>query len=237
MVLKKFFIPKKNQGKGFTLIELMIALAISSIVTGAVVTAFISQRTSNVTQTKISIMQQNLRSAANHMSREIRMAAYDIVTDSGGITLATPTNIIFSHETDAAGTLQTFEYRLYDAYEDGDRDIGVAYGAAAITPLAENIEALEFLYFDTDGNQTVNLNDITTVQISILARADTPDENFLNSTSYFPGSCTQDPPPAPMTDACVVGTAWDFDNVADNRNAFDDRFRRRLLVTTVQLRN
>lgn len=223
---------------GFTLVELMVALAISGIVLSAVVTAFVAQKTSHVTQEKVTIMQQNIRAAMNEMTREIRMAAYDPVTGIGGITTAAPTNLIFTHEIDSAGTLQTIEYRLYDAYADGDTDIGIARDGAAIVPLAENIEALEFLYLDSNAAQTADLNAITTIQISILARAERPDENFLNTLSYFPVSCPQPPPPAAINDACIIGDPlWDFDGVANNRNAPNDAFRRRLLVTTVQLRN
>lgn len=239
-----------KQNGGFTLVELMIALAVSGIVMSAVITAFISQKTSSTTQTKVAIMQQNLRAAMSNMTREIRMAAYDPVTDNGGISfIAQPPPLsnpppspsvpwlTFTREIDSAGTLQTIDYRLYDAYGDGDNDLGVAYDGN-LTALAENIDALEFVYLDSAGNQTANVNNITTVQISILARADTPDENYFNSTSYFPASCPQPQPPAPTNDACLAGNPnWDFDGIGNNTNAFNDRFRRRLLVTTVQLRN
>ncbi|MFZ0612384.1 MAG: prepilin-type N-terminal cleavage/methylation domain-containing protein [Desulfobacterales bacterium] len=62
---------------GFTLIELMIAMAISGLVLAAVYTAFnFQQQTHTGQQLRIEI-QQNVRAALTLMQRDIRMAGYD----------------------------------------------------------------------------------------------------------------------------------------------------------------
>jgi len=75
---------KTIRGKeaGFTLIELMIVLVISSIVIAAIFATFISQQKSYATQTKVSDMQQNARAALTLMERDLRMAGFG-VGDSG----------------------------------------------------------------------------------------------------------------------------------------------------------
>lgn len=230
------FITRYNDSKGFTLIELMITLLISGIVMIGVFTTFRSQQDTYVIQEDMVVMQQNLRAAMNQMARELRMATYDPITNAGGITSATATLIAFTYETDNIGTLQSIQYDLYDAYLDGDTDIGRQVGASKM-PLAENIDALEFLYLDASGNTTTVLDDITTIKVSILARAAQSENKFLNTHDYFPASCPQPAPPALPDDTCVAGTAWDFDGAVDNSNAFNDNFRRRLLTTTIHLRN
>ena len=239
--------------RGFTLVELMVALAIAGVVMAAVVTTFRIQQASYVVQEEVVVMQQNLRAAMSQMTRELRMAGYDPAhTTDAGISAATANSITFSYladadgvdndndgATDEAGELNTITYSLYVPYVAEGNTV-TAIGRAvngAVMPLAENIQALEFVYLDGEGNTTATLADIATVQISVLARADRPDPKFVNTFNYFPASCPQPAPPAVPDDTCVAGTAWDFDGAVNNRNAFNDNFRRRLLITTIQLRN
>lgn len=234
--------PGDSWQRGFTLVELMIGLVISSIVMIGVINVFRSQQAIYVVGEEIVVMQQNLRAAINQMARELRMATYCPATNSPlcGITTAQAGTITFTNEIDNVGTLQTIQYSLYDAYADGDNDIGRQVDAAVVpTALAENIEAIEFVYLDEDGNvwgPPLALKDIATIQLSVLARADQPDQNFVNTFDYFPASCP--PPLAPaLRDTCVAGMAWDFDGAVDGRNRFNDNLRRRLLTTTINLRN
>ncbi len=228
--------------RGFTLVELMIALAISGVVMAAIVTTFRIQQASYVVQDEVVVMQQNLRAAMSQMTRELRMARYDPSKIAGAeISAAAASSITFSMVANAGG-LTTITYSLYVPYAaEGNTAtaIGRAVNGGAVAPLAENIQALEFRYLDASGNVTTVLADIATIQVSILARADRQDPSFVNTLSYFPASCPQPAPPALPDDSCIVaGSAWDFDGVpGNNSNAFNDNFRRRLLITTIQLRN
>ncbi len=203
-----------NKGqRGFTMVELMITLAIAGVVMIGVMTTFRSQQKSYTTQEEVVVMQQNLRAAINQMSREIRMATYDPVTNAGGITTAQANLLIFSSEIDNAGTLRTIQYDLYDAYGDGDTDIGRAVnGNANKRALAENIDALEFVYVAEDSALPLLPDNVATIVVSALARADRPDTGFVNTLTY----------------TAVSGTVW---------GPFNDNFRRRLLTTTIDLRN
>lgn len=65
--------------KGFTLIELLISMVVGLIVLGALVSTFIIQRRSYDVQEQVTEMLQNARAAMDMMSREIRMAGYQVV--------------------------------------------------------------------------------------------------------------------------------------------------------------
>ena len=78
--------PSKN--KGVTLIELLIALVISSILIVALYRTFIGQQKTYIVQDQVVDMQQNVRVAINKMMREIRMAGFGSVGDvlvGGGV--------------------------------------------------------------------------------------------------------------------------------------------------------
>jgi len=62
--------------KGFTIIELIVAMAISLVVMAAIFGTFTSQQDSYMVQTQLSTTQQNIRSAMFMMTRDIQMAGY-----------------------------------------------------------------------------------------------------------------------------------------------------------------
>jgi prepilin-type N-terminal cleavage/methylation domain-containing protein len=62
--------------KGITLIELLIALVISSILIAGIYRTFIQQQKSYATQEQVADMQQNVRVSINRMMREIRMTGF-----------------------------------------------------------------------------------------------------------------------------------------------------------------
>jgi prepilin-type N-terminal cleavage/methylation domain-containing protein len=65
-----------KKARGITLIELLIALVISSILIAGIYRTFIQQQKSYATQDQVADMQQNVRVAINRMMREIRMAGF-----------------------------------------------------------------------------------------------------------------------------------------------------------------
>lgn len=161
---------KKNFG--FTLIELLVAMAISTIVATGIFTAYKNQQDAQLAQQQIVEMQQNLRAALYIMTREIRMAGYD--PDGGknaeikGIGNGTNGNPLwFTFWDDETGALQTIKYDLYDAYADGDMDIGRKVGSAPRQAIAENISTLQFVYFKANGSVATTTSDVRSIQISI----------------------------------------------------------------------
>lgn len=80
-----------NSNRGFSLVELMIALAVFSIVVAGIVSARLSQQEQHMTQNQAVEMQQTVRAAMYLMAKDIRMTGFDPdPTDSNdaGITVA-----------------------------------------------------------------------------------------------------------------------------------------------------
>ena len=76
-----------RENKGLSLIELLIALVLSGILTAALYRTFINQQKIYTVEEEVVDMQQNMRFAIDRMAREIRMAGY------GGNILAAFGNI------------------------------------------------------------------------------------------------------------------------------------------------
>jgi type IV pilus assembly protein PilW len=246
MNFKKSFFLGNNQG--FTLVELMITLAMSGIIVAAIYSAYIIQQKTYYTQGQVVEMQQNIRAALEMMSSEIRMAGYNPSgnADCAGVALANGSqlqirmdldndkfcnsaneDVLYGIAADADGFVDNI-----DANNDGKVDANVELtrkpplaGAQAI---AEGIQAIEFTYIFSDGStppqpySTDDLAKIQTVQITMLAVANQRDPKYTDTKIYTTSSNInwplQPPPPAVQT-------------------GFNDNFRRRLLTSSVNLRN
>lgn len=212
---------------GFTLVELLMTVAISGFIIAAIYSAYLAQQRSYVAQEQVAQMQQNIRAALDIITREIRMAGFDPTGGAiTGIEAANPGLISFTQDTNSDGDSDDSEenltYSLYVAADGiqklGRRDNNDA--APAFQAVAENFDAIEFNYLDATGAVTAIPDDIRSLQISILARAGREDRDFTNTMTYIPAS----------------GVPWDLNGAAAG-NAPNDNLRRRLLITTIQYRN
>ena len=68
---------------GFTLVELLVAMAVSGIVAAAIFTVFKSQQDSYIVQEDVAAMQQNLRAGMSMLSHDVRMAGHGPISWGG----------------------------------------------------------------------------------------------------------------------------------------------------------
>lgn len=173
--------------KGFTLIEILVALAISSVVMTAIYSSYRNQVSSHTTQQRIVNMQQNIRGGLTIMEREIRMAGYDPTGNAGArITLANRAELRMQMDMDENGvTGGSNEIVRYVLTNDQNMD-GIADGTpchlgrdtgGGRQPAADNIDALNFVYLDASGNVLAtpvsNPDNIRTIQVTMVAREGT----------------------------------------------------------------
>jgi type IV pilus assembly protein PilW len=169
--------------RGFSLIELLVALAIMSIVSGAIYSVFSVSSRSYTTQGVTADVQQSVRAAMEVMLQDIRTAGLD-PTASGnfGIELAEATKLRFTSDSIDAG-LDDFNGELDDTNSErityvlqGTQLNQILYETTASEnsqPLISDMQNLTFTYFDADGNDlgspvpALQLADIRTINISI----------------------------------------------------------------------
>lgn len=158
----------RRNKSGFSLVELLVALAITSIVLTMMYQTYRSQLKSHTTQQELVEMQQNMRGALYLMEREIRMAGY---APEGGlppapITLAETDRMRFSMDLTMDGDTSDIGERITYRRTFGDgnpliRDDENGAGEQNLLEAAD-IEDLEFIYKDEDG-QTISDAQLATV--------------------------------------------------------------------------
>ena len=177
----------KRKNMGFTLIELLVAMAVVSIVMAAVVSAYQLQVRGKNTQDALTDMNQTARSALEIMTYEIRTAGCDPNrTADAGILQAT------SNATQLDLTMDIGDGASFEP--DGDLDDPneqVSYllnggnlcrdTGGGPMPLARNVDALNFVYLDEDGNITGTMADVRAIQVAIVARAGQAAGGFMHS--------------------------------------------------------
>lgn len=177
---------KKAAGqKGFSLIEVMVAMAVAVAVIAVVMAAMVSQQKNHVTQQGLVDMQQGLRAALEVVGSELKMAGYDPEGTTGAaIVLADTADLQFQIDRNGDGDWDAGEaIRLAltnDANRDGIADgtpcdLGRGLDGGALQVLAENIDALNFVYFDSNGNvlatPVADLGAIGSIQVTLVARS------------------------------------------------------------------
>ena len=186
-----------RSNQGFTLVELLVTLVVSGVVLAGICSTFYSQQTAYLNQEQIIAMQQNLRVAIYNMEREIRMAGHDPNGDAGaGIVTANATSIRIAQDLTGNGGTgdpdkdvgdpgENITYSLQDADGDGDMDlVRNDHNSAGIQMIAEDIDALNFVYLKQDGSLATLLADIRSVQITVLAKTGLPSRGYVNKTPY-----------------------------------------------------
>jgi type IV pilus assembly protein PilW len=187
---------KKRKGilkeQGFTIIELLVAMAVSLLALGAIYSTFLNQHKSYLVQEEVAAMQQNIRAAMYHMQREIRMAGCDPTGNANaGIATANADFIRFTEDVwdgsdgsdpdgDAEDPNEDITYNLDDSDGDGVDDELDRNNQT----VAQNIDGLNFVYLDANGSETAVLADIRSVEITIVARTSRALRATKNNNLY-----------------------------------------------------
>jgi len=172
-----------KQKRGFSLIELLVALVIMSVVSLAIYGVFSVSSRSYTTQGVTADVQQSVRSAMEVMLQDIRAAGLD-PTESGnfGIELAEAEKLRFTSDSIDAG-LNDFNGIIDDTSSErityvlqGTQLNQILYettDSENSEPLINDVQNLKFTYFDADGNNLGSpvppsqLADIRTINVSI----------------------------------------------------------------------
>jgi len=164
--------------KGFTIVEVLIAMAIAGIVMGAIYSIFISSNRSYRTQDSVADVQQRVRVGIDFIARDLRMAgldpvgpAADAIDGTGaGVKLAAANKIRFTMDADMDGVIEAANNeRLTYIYNNGtgrlSRILYEGTGSESTQTLIDKVRALTFTYLDGSGSVTATPADVRMVDI------------------------------------------------------------------------
>lgn len=240
-----------RSSSGFSLVELMVALVLTSIVTIVIYRSYAALRVGIDKHEQDCEIHQNLRVGLQRLASELRMAAYDPMggADSGFI-VAMADQVRFTVDYDRDNDLISNDIDL-----DGngtpelwaDEDVTYALvgtnlvrtdhndnlGAGSTQTIIPNVDALHFVYYDGSNppellpkpvTTTFDRDQIRDIDIILVVRATNEDFSYTNNRTYL---STVDEDATAGNDVLL-----DRSLPADN-----DHFRRGRMVARVKARN
>ena len=177
---------------GFSLVELLVAMTIGTVVLGAMYNVFTVQNKTFSIQEQIVEMQQNARAAMDMMSREIRMAGYDPVeinfdsnpsNNFSGVTV-NASQLQIQADLDGNGAIDTSsKENIVYAFNTANKKITRNIGAGAQS-FAENVDSFTFTYLDGSGNVTAASASVRQIRMTIACRTAKPDPAYTANGGY-----------------------------------------------------
>ncbi len=231
---------------GFTLVELLIAMVVALLVSGAVYASYKVQQRTSKAQDQVTRIQQNLRAGMEMMTTDFKhvgfdpylTGVYEIDAGSG------PSRFNFTADNCENGEIpkavgagncatgpysagqpmgpldmaETFSYGLFDSDGDGVDDALMREATVPPVPIAENIERVDFYYIKDNGAATP----------SPVTQAERRCIRSVRVTLI--GRADQPDYSYTNTDTYTLASGDVYDPP-------DDNFRRRSLTRTIELRN
>jgi prepilin-type N-terminal cleavage/methylation domain-containing protein len=204
-----------DNSKGFTLIETLIAMVVSSFILGALLIATMAgQQAASGIEQKVSV-QQDVRAALDLMATEISMASlspgfdHSLIAWRGadcvstgvaanrGIQQATSSNLTVEMDLNGNGTVTDANEIITYSYADNQITRNTCggpqpfIGDTNVQVINDGATPPVFQYFDGNNKATVNIPDIRRITITLVVRSVASDlkgerKTAVYSTSVIP---------------------------------------------------
>lgn len=183
----------RPSSSGFTLVELLIVLAIFGLLMGMIFSSLTEGQNASAIARDESEMNQNLQDVFSLITTEMRYIGFPPASYYDQSYLqspGSPKNLVAHGLVEASSNVLKFQGDI-----NGDKTVDYVHyyvsGSAApyslhrfagsLNPdgslpggaaqkLSEQLESLQFRYFDRSGNETANLPDISTIELRVTMR-------------------------------------------------------------------
>jgi len=172
-----------RNNKGFTVIELLIALFITGIIAAAGFQFYIQMHNSALTQEEISDMQQSSRASLEEISESLRMAGFKVDSAHPAYLINGESLFVFASITQPVDTILYYVESIPDTslvLESSLSDVGlkprrlmVKYNHGTPQVFADNIHSLRF--------RAINP---TTVEVSLVVQPMKADVAWTENEGY-----------------------------------------------------
>ncbi|MBU1184433.1 MAG: prepilin-type N-terminal cleavage/methylation domain-containing protein [Proteobacteria bacterium] len=166
---------------GFSLVELLIAMAVGLVVLGAMYSVFTIQNKTFGNQEVFVEMQQNVRAGMDMMAREIGMAGYNPAgVNFAGVTVIT-SQLQIQADLDGNGAIDsTSQENVIYIFDSTNKQI-TRYIGAGNQAFVENVDSFTFEYLKGDGTAATT-EDVRRIRITITGRTAKPDPDYTDPT-------------------------------------------------------
>ena len=179
-----FINPDKTRQQGFTLVDILVGLAMASIVMAAIISLFTSVGRSYTIQNVAADVQQVTRAGVEHMTQNIRMAGIDRLGTAGAeikefaadkirftldrcdLTVGGPEGC-GSPDGDTDDKFENVTYQWDPTERKLKQTLYAGTGSVYTETLVENVSNLNFTYLDKDDGAPSSAADIRTVIITM----------------------------------------------------------------------
>jgi len=202
--MNNLMVPGKNHNcsTGFSLVELLVVLAVFTFIVGGLFTVLNKGQIRYAFEQDVTEAQQSARNAIDMMGREIRLAGFPKTsyydgalgyntnsnTIAKGFTTSNATDVVFEGDINEDGIVEVVEYNLSGSTLQRST-VAKPGGGVAATPsfktLAENVRSLSFTYYDAAGSTTTVPANVRRVQVNLnlsTSRVD-PETRRLRTVS------------------------------------------------------
>jgi type IV pilus assembly protein PilW len=228
------------------MVELLVAMAITAVVMGAVYSLYKTQQESYIAQDQVVEMQQNVRASLYQMARDMRMAGFNpqrapnlggfvtqLPDDGGGTTTTNETNIAFTIDQNQNGVIdvdandEQIAYRLDNATGALQK---FRVSDDTWQTVADNISAVDFVYLDLNGTDITP--QVIATPTTLYATTNLPYIDSIGSVELSIVARTG------RIDTSFPGTPAYFNQQGTEiLAAQSDNYRKRLITTTIFCRN
>ena len=163
---------------GFTLIEMLLAMAVGSIVAAAIFGVYIALNSSYTIQNAAADVQQDLRAGMDFMVEDLMMAGLDPKgTADARIEAARADYIRFTSDRNMNGTVEEVDFEIITySYDSGTDQLSQCLyegtGSDDWETLLDNVSGFSFSYLDVDGNDLgdpVNNDDLDAIERVVIS--------------------------------------------------------------------
>jgi type IV pilus assembly protein PilW len=184
--------------RGFSLVEMMIAMAVALVVLGAMYGTFTIQNKTFANQEEVVAMQQSVRAGMDMMAREIGMAGYNPAGATfDGVTLDTSQLRIMADlngDEDTGDENENIAYKYFNV-SGYPYQIKRKTGAGDFQPFVENVQSFTFKYLkssdpaDVSADHSLDVEatssaDVYQIRITITGRTAKPDPSYSANSGY-----------------------------------------------------
>lgn len=184
----------KSAHKGLTLIELLIAMVLGILVSGAIITVFVTNVKSSSESIRMIHLNQELRFVMGFISDELKRAGYSGSATNSDFSNslswdATTACLKYAYDVDGDGVLQIASESFAFQYDASEEIVRWGSGVTTDTCSNGNWQPLtspnnaKLISFEVDANDSV--------LVTPTLRLDVYEISFTGTTDLVPGTATR----------------------------------------------